>query len=94
MREITGTNARLQDLRDATTRVEGKYRDLWLRENRPYWLQNVLVRYDVLADEYQQKINAMALLLGRQGGSLPAPQEIGFFHVEAQPAAQNQQPRQ
>ncbi len=84
--EITGTNARLQDLRDTTTRLAGKYRELWLHENRPYWLGNVMVRYDVLAQEFQEKINALAAARGRSAG-LPKPEEIGFWHVEAQPAA-------
>ena len=90
--EITGTNARLQDLRDTTTRLEQKYRELWLQENRPYWLRNVTIRYEVLAQEFQQKINALASSRGRQG-VLPKPEEIGFFHIEAQPAA-SQQPQQ
>ncbi len=44
IREISATNARLEDLRDATTRLGGAYRELWLKENRPYWLENVMVR--------------------------------------------------
>ncbi|HKD92014.1 MAG TPA: beta-N-acetylhexosaminidase [Terriglobales bacterium] len=88
--EITGTNARLQDLRDTTTRLGEKYRALWLSENRPYWLDNVMARYDLLAQEFQQKINALAAARG--SGGLPKPEEIGFFHVEAQapPAQPNQ----
>jgi hypothetical protein len=83
--EITGTNARLQDLRDTTNRLAIKYRELWLHENRPYWLANVMVRYDVLAQEFQEKINTLAASRGRQGG-LPKPEEIGFWHIELQNA--------
>jgi len=57
--EISSTNARLEDLRDATTRLRGLYEKAWLRENRPYWLGNVLVRYDNLADKFQTKIVTM-----------------------------------
>lgn len=85
--EITGTNARLQDLRDTTTRLAAKYRELWLHENRPYWLANVMVRYDVLAQEFQDKINAVATFRGRQA-ALPRPEEIGFWHIEPEIMAQ------
>ncbi len=80
--EITGTNARLQDLRDATTRVRDMYAAEWLRENHPYWLGNVTVRYDVLAQSIQLKINEM-----RRNGRenlLPADQ-IGFRQIRPVP---------
>jgi hypothetical protein len=100
LREITGTNARLQDLRDATNRVADMYRDLWLRENRPYWLDNVIVRYKVLDDEYQQKINDMRLAMGavRAGGTLPTAAQVGFYvappstATATQPAQNQSQP--
>ena len=81
LNEIAGTNARLEDLRDATTRLRGMYSDLWLKENRPYWLGNVLVRYDNLASEFQAKIQSVqaAQQLYRQQQVLPAPQQMGFF---------------
>ena len=81
LNEIVGTNARLEDLRDATTRLRGMYSDLWLKENRPYWLGNVLVRYDNLASEFQAKIQSVrsAQQLYGQQQVLPAPQQMGFF---------------
>jgi hexosaminidase len=81
LREIIGVNARLQDLRDATTRLRGLYSDLWLKENRPYWLANVQVRYDNLAGMYQSKIQSvqMALQQYREQSTLPTPQQMGFF---------------
>ena len=45
-----------EDLRDATTRLRGMYADAWKTEYHPYWLGNVLVRYDHLAETYQGKI--------------------------------------
>jgi hexosaminidase len=79
--EITAINARLEDLRDATTRLRGMYEKAWLRENRPYWLGNVLVRYDNLASEFQAKIVAVR---DAQSGyakqkTLPPPQQLGFY---------------
>jgi hexosaminidase len=81
LREIVGVNARLQDLRDATTRLRGLYSDLWLKENRPYWLGNVQVRYDNLASMFQSKIQSVqtALQQYRELSTLPTPQQMGFF---------------
>ena len=85
LQEITATNARLEDLRDATTRVRGMYSDAWLKENYPYWLGNVLVRYDNLAGMYENKIwqvkNANWQFSAK--GFLPDPQQMGFFQIEA-----------
>jgi hypothetical protein len=79
--EITAINARLEDLRDATTRLRGMYEKAWLRENRPYWLGNVLVRYDNLASEFQDKIVAVRAAQETYGKqkTLPTPQELGFY---------------
>ena len=79
--EITSINARLEDLRDATTRLHGLYSDLWLKENRPYWLGNVLVRYDNLARLFQAKIQQVkaARQQYREESVLPTPQQMGFF---------------
>jgi hypothetical protein len=86
LNEITGTNARLQDLRDATTRVRDLYSAEWLKENHPYWLGNVTVRFDVLARSIQEKINQMRMN-GRN--PLPTPEQIGFRQINPQlsPAA-------
>jgi hexosaminidase len=79
--EITGINARLEDLRDITTRLRELYTQNWLSENYPYWLPNVLVRYDNLASEAQAKIVAIqqAEVQYRQKKPLPSPQQLGFF---------------
>jgi len=81
MWEITGINARLEDLRDSTTQLREAYSKLWLSENRPYWLGNVLIRYDNLAALFQAKIQQVKLA-GRQYSekrTLPPPEELGFL---------------
>jgi len=45
--DITGANGRLQDLRDGYSLIRDEYEKAWMRENRPYWLRNVLARYDL-----------------------------------------------
>jgi hexosaminidase len=79
--EITAINARLEDLRDATTRVSQMYREAYLQEYGPYWLDNVLVRYDDLAREFQKKIVAVRQVRRQYDStkSLTAPQELGFY---------------
>jgi hypothetical protein len=81
LEEISAINARLEDLRDATTRLRGMYEKAWLRENRPYWLPNVLVRYDHLADVFQAKIVAVRDAQRQYWAqkTLPAPQQLGFY---------------
>lgn len=45
--DITGVNGRLQDLRDGYSLIRDEYEKAWMRENRPYWIHNVLARYDL-----------------------------------------------
>jgi hexosaminidase len=81
LEEISAINARLEDLRDATTRLRGMYEKAWLRENRPYWLPNVLVRYDLLAERFQAKIVAVRQAQRQYWAqkTLPPPQQLGFY---------------
>jgi hexosaminidase len=81
LEEITAINARLEDLRDATTRLSEMYRQAWLREYSPFWLDNVLVRYDALAREFQTKIVAVRQARRQYEAtkSLTPPQELGFY---------------
>lgn len=81
LEEITSINARLEDLRDVMTRLRGMYEKAWLRENRPYWLGNVLIRYDHLADEFESKIVAVEDAQRQYAiqKNLPAPQKFGFY---------------
>ncbi|MGA3350310.1 MAG: beta-N-acetylhexosaminidase [Candidatus Sulfotelmatobacter sp.] len=79
--EITDTNARLEDLRDATTRLREMYRQAWLREYQPYWLDNVLIRYDVLAREFEKKIIDVRQVRREYEATkmLASPQDLGLY---------------
>jgi hexosaminidase len=89
LEEITSINARLEDLRDSTNRVRTMYEKAWLAENRPYWLNNVLVRYDNLASLYQTKIEQVseARVQYRELKTLPSPESLGFFLKPEEAAA-------
>jgi len=81
LEEITSINARLEDLRDATTRLSQMYRAAYLREYGPYWLDNVLVRYESQAREFQKKIVAVRQARRQYDATktLTQPQELGFY---------------
>jgi hexosaminidase len=51
---ISSVNGLLQDLRDQSSALGVRYRELWLRENLPYFLENILIRYDDELDRWQR----------------------------------------
>ena len=81
LEEITAINARLEDLRDATTRLSQMYREAYQREYGTYWLENVLVRYDGLASVFQKKIVAVRQERRHYQATktLTPPRELGFY---------------
>ncbi len=81
MDEMIDINGRLESLRDSITEMRKMYAEGWARENNPYWLDNVLVRYDNLASEVQAKIVAVQLAERQYDTtkSLPSPEQLGFF---------------
>jgi hypothetical protein len=79
--EIVDINGRLQSLRDAITQLREMYKEGWARENHPYWLDNVLVRYDSLASEVQAKIVVVQAAQRQYWDTktLPLPEQLGFW---------------
>jgi hypothetical protein len=57
LEEISSDNGRCQDLRDGYSAAKDEYRQVWLSENRPYWLNNVTVRYDLEIERWQRRAN-------------------------------------
>ena len=78
--EISGANGRCQDLRDAFSAMKSEYSQVWLAENRPYWLNNVTVRYDLEIERWQQRGEQFAAAIyGLQNGQdLPAATALGM----------------
>jgi len=62
---ISSMNGRCQDLRDGYSLLKQLYRESWLAENRPYWLDNVLVRYDLQIQRWQQRGDDFNALIDR-----------------------------
>jgi hypothetical protein len=53
--DISGINGRMQDLRDGYSLTRDLYEAAWLRENRPYWIHNVLVKFDLAIQLWQSR---------------------------------------
>jgi len=53
--DISSMNGHCQDLRDGYSLIKNLYRESWLAENRPYWIDNVLVRYDLRIQLWQKR---------------------------------------
>jgi hypothetical protein len=52
---IDSINGLLEDMRDHVTNLEGQYRALWLASNTPYFLDNILLRYQDEAMYWQHQ---------------------------------------
>jgi hexosaminidase len=61
LRRIRGMDGLLPSLRDYASDVKGLYRDAWLLENHPYWMENVMALFDI---EIQSWIRYMRLFDG------------------------------
>jgi hypothetical protein len=85
---ISGSNGRCQDLRDIYSAIKGEYSQVWLGENRPYWLSNVTVRYDLEIQKWQQRGNLFdqAVRDWQNGKDLPLASSLGLPAVEPQAA--------
>jgi hexosaminidase len=84
---ISSNNGRCQDLRDAYSMLKNLYRESWLAENRPYWLDNVLVRYDLRIQMWQQRGEQIETLNDewQKTGALPNADAIGITSAPAKP---------
>jgi hypothetical protein len=78
--EISGNNGRCQDLRDAYSALKGEYSQVWLSENRSYWLGNVGVRYDLAIEKWQQRGDMFedAIRDWSDGKDLPPASALGL----------------
>ncbi len=78
--EISSDNGRCQDLRDAFSALKSEYSQVWLSENRPYWLNNVGVRYDLQIEQWQRRALEFEAMIRawNNGRDLPAAESLGM----------------
>ena len=78
--EISSMFGRCQDLRDAYSASKNQYRQVWFSENRPYWLDNVTVRYDLRIEEWQRRGESFAgvTMDFAKGKQLPSAASLGL----------------
>jgi hypothetical protein len=70
----------LREMAEELSILKEVYRRQWLAENRPYWLDSVLARYDQMISIWLTKSRAMdeALRKYETTSTLPAPEEFGL----------------
>ncbi len=84
--DISGVEGQCQDLRDGYGLIRDLFQTAWLKENRPYWLDNVLAEYDLNIQLWIRR--GRELRAAADGfditGELPSPQSLG---VPTQPTS-------
>jgi hypothetical protein len=77
---ITGVNGQCQDLREGYGLTRELYRQAWLQENRPYWLDNVMAHYDLAIQLWIQRANRFSEVSSqyRETRVLPKPEDVGL----------------
>jgi hypothetical protein len=77
--DLSGINGKLQDMRDGYVLMRELHEKAWDAENRPYWKQNILAKYDAEIIRWVERINAMDRIRRRHAreGKLPTPEELG-----------------
>lgn len=80
LRDISAINGRMQDLRNGYGVLRQLYEDAWYRENRPYWIHNVLARYDRGVQRWTDRIDAFGAVWSRwrREGTIPPAVEAGI----------------
>jgi hypothetical protein len=78
--DVTGINGKLQDLRDLYAEARRLYSAAWLRENRPYWLDNVLARYDAATQLWVDRIDRLndVRSVWARAHTLPTGESLGI----------------
>ncbi len=70
----------LREMAEELSILKEDYRKQWLAENRPYWLESVLARYDQMISIWLVKSRAMdeAMRKYEATSTLPSPEEFGL----------------
>lgn len=86
---ITSANGQCQDMRDGYGLTRDLYRQAWLKENRPYWLDNMTAYYDMSMQLWIRRGQRFAEVIGQwyKTHTLPKPEELGLPSMPAGTAA-------
>jgi hypothetical protein len=78
----------LREMAEELSILKDSYRRQWLAENRPYWLESVLARYDQMVLIWLTKSRAMEEAMRRYDttSTLPNPEEFGLGTRPVAPA--------
>ena len=70
----------LREMAEELSLLKENYRQQWLAENRPYWLESILVRYDQMIRMWHNQSRAMDETLRKYDATstLPSPEEFGL----------------
>ena len=84
----------LREMGEELAELKAAYREQWLAENRPFWLESVLARYDQAISIWLAKSRALEeAMRGYEATSiLPNPEEFGLG-VRFPPVAPTQRPQ-
>ena len=82
----------LREMAEELSIVKEGYRKQWLAENRPYWLESVLARYDQMISIWLAKSRQMDEVLRKYEATstLPSPEEFGLGPRPVAPAPPRQ----
>ncbi len=71
---------RLREMAEELAELRQGYRAAWLRENRAYWLESILARYDLAINTWLAKSRALEDALREYDATsqLPSPEELGL----------------
>lgn len=81
LRRYTGAvRNSLREMAEELTELRASYREQWLHENRPYWLDSILARYDLAIADWLGKSKSLddALREYDERSVLPNPEEFGL----------------
>jgi hypothetical protein len=70
----------LREMAEELSLLKEAYRQQWLTENRPYWLESILARYDGMIRMWLNQSRGMdeALRKYELTSTLPSPEEFGL----------------
>ena len=92
---IGSNNGRMQDMRDGYTLLRELYRQAWMRDNRVYWLQTNLDRYDQSAQLWiarSDKWQTTVIQQWNETHTLPSAEEAGLPAAGSESQTPGQKP--